>query len=136
MDKAEMDDTPTEELLVLDAKSFDSAERLECQVRFDIPFGDLMQYTLAAVDARRTEPLQLLVTRAGETVWPDQVMQFMVWVQARRTDPTVTLEDFDGLTLPELVSARVRGAVGKAPTTTTSPRSSPVPASSDSSEGA
>lgn len=136
MEKVSMANAPAEQEpdeFVLDAKSFDSAERMECQVRFDTPFGDLMRYTLAAIDARRPGPLQLLETRAGATVWPDEVLQFMVWVQARRTDPDAALADFDGLTIGELAQARVRGAVGKAPTATMSTSSSPGPGSADSS---
>lgn len=127
--------------LVLDPGSFTGPERREVQHRFKVPYGDLLTYTHQAVqrlfradsDEQLNQPLQVLAGADGTLIYPDEVMQVMAWVQARRTSPDTVLEDFDGLTMRDLNNARVRGLRGKALTggsSTTSPTESP---SADSS---
>lgn len=120
--------------LVLNPGSFTGPERREMQQRFDVPFGDLMAYTVGAIRPGRkyrTEPL--VDVRDGTHHFPDEVLQFMAWVQAKRTDPEAKLEDFDHLTLRDLADARARGIQGKAPEPETSTRSSPDSSSAASS---
>lgn len=115
--------------LVIAPGSFSGPERRELQHRFKVPFGDLMTYTFdAAMKAGGDEPLRVLAGADGTLIYPDEVMQVMAWVQARRTNPDTVLEDFDGLTLRDLYNARARGLRGKALTggsSTTSPTESP-----------
>lgn len=119
--------------LVIDVRTFTAPERLECQIHFDNTFGDLCHVLREAISpVRPDEPLRL--TRDGERVWPDQVAQFMLWVQTKRDDPTVALEDFDDLNLAEIQSAFTRGMLGKAQRPTRSTRSSPESKSASSSE--
>lgn len=125
-----MTDTPAadeaETELVLNLMSFTGPERRELQQRFDQPFGDLVEYTFQAIRAGRTEPQAPLVDgRDGARYFADEVMQFALWVQARRTNPDAQLEDFDGLSLLDLHLARARGIPGKASGPGKSTRSSP-----------
>jgi hypothetical protein len=121
------DEAETE--LVLNPGSFTGPERREVQQRLKIPFGDLLDYTHQAVRrALATEladPQPVLMAADGAMVFPDEVLQVMAWVQARRADPTAQLEDFDGLTLSDLNSARLRGLRPKATEPERSTRSSP-----------
>jgi hypothetical protein len=128
---------PAEPDLILKPGSFTSPERMECQVRFDAPFDNLLDYTFTAVDPRREGLLAgEIVARDGTRAFPDQIIQFMLWVQAKRDDPDVQLEQFDSLTLAEIRGARLRALLGKAGSGNgRSTSSSPVPASSDSSVG-
>lgn len=116
--------------LVLNPGSFTGPERRQVQQHLKIPFGDLLDYTHQAV--RRAlatelpaEPQAVLVAVDGAMVFPDEVLQVMAWVQARRDRPDAQLEDFDGLTLADLNSARIRGLRPKAIEPGTSERSSP-----------
>lgn len=99
--------------LVLDAASFTGPERRDVQQRFAIPFGDLLTYTFDAMIAGAradAAPLAPLVDpRDGALHFPDDVVQYMLYVQARRTDPAATVEQFDHLTLRDLANARARG---------------------------
>lgn len=122
--------------LVLEPGSFTGPERREVQQRLKVPFGDLMVYTHEAVNRLYEESpadLRVLVAADGALVFPDEVLQVMVWVQARRADPEAQLEDFDHLTLRDLNSARIRGIKGKATSGETSTTSSPESPSADSS---
>lgn len=131
--KPPADDT---EELVLDAASFTSPERMECQVRFDASFGDLLRCIFEAVDPRRDGPMETrIIDREGVQHFPDQILQFMVWVQAKRGDPDVELEDFDGLRFGELAGAHLRGLVGKDNGSAKSTRSSRGRSSAASSKG-
>lgn len=124
------DDTADEDVdeIVLDARSFTGPERRLVQDKFEAYFGDLLTYTFDAIRTDRKDRLPPLERRDGSLVFPDEVLQFMVWVQVRRTDPEAKLEDFDHLTLRHLNNARARGFQGKAtgpgPSTTSSPGSS------------
>lgn len=132
-DQQQEEEETTEEPHVVDVRSFTGPERLECQEHFDATFGDLCQLMREAIlPGRPAEPLRL--EGVNGRVWPDQVAQFLLWVQARRDDPDVELEDFDRLNLAEVQGAFTRGLLqGKARTRST--RSSPGSSSVDSSEG-
>lgn len=112
-----MPDTEGPDKIVLDAASFNSAERLECQTHFDAPFGDLMRCINEAIDPNRTVAQSIrIVDRDDVQHFPDQIIQFMVWVQTKRTRPDATVDEFDGLEYRDLSSAHVRGLLGKAST--------------------
>lgn len=137
-----MADTPAadeaETELVLHVGSFTAPERREVQQRFDHMFGDLLVYTFNAVirgpiAGERTPPL--VDSRDGAQYWPDEILQYMLWVQTRRTDPAAKLEDFDELTLVELANARARGLPPKATEPEPSTRSSPGSGSAEPSPG-
>lgn len=131
-----MPDTEGPEQIVLDAASFNSAERLECQTRFDAPFGDLMRCINEAIDPNRTVAQQIrIVDRDDVQHFPDQIIQFMVWVQTKRTRPDATLDEFDGLEYRDLSSAHIRGLLGKDQTATKPKKSSRGRASAGSSKG-
>lgn len=122
--------------LILNPGSFTGPERREVQQRLKIPFADLMIYTRQTVSRlyeEEPEDLRVLVAADGALVFPDEVLQVMVWVQARRTDPSLALEDFDQLTLSDLNSARIRGLRGKPTGPEMSTTSSPESPSADSS---
>ena len=119
--------------LVLEAASFTGPERREVQQRFDTPFGDLLSFTLEAMQSGRGRIAPLVDSRDGVHYFPDEVLQFMVWVQARRANPAASLEDFDHLTLRDLNDARARGIKGKATGPETSTSSSPGSDSAGSS---
>lgn len=137
-----MTDTPAADEavteLVLNPGSFTGPERREVQHHFRVPFGDLLDYTHDAL--RRAlavtpppEPQPVMAAADGTLIFPDEVLQVMVWVQARRTNPDAQLEDFDNLTLAQLNGAHYRGLRPKAPTSgssTTSPTGSPSAESS------
>lgn len=99
--------------LVLDARSFNSAERMECQTEFGASFGDLLQCMFEEVrppeDGHRTR----IVDAEGRQRFGDEIIQHMLWVQTKRDQPDTELSEFDGLTFIELTSAHVRGLVGK-----------------------
>ncbi len=121
------------EKLVLDAASFVAAERLECQIRFDVPFGDLLAFLYEAVDPRREGPMATrVVDREGTQYFPDQGMVFMLWVQAKRDDPDASLTVFEELRLADLNGAHIRGLLGKGKGSTKSPTSSDEPVSAGS----
>ena len=121
--------------LVLHCASFVAAERAEVQVHFDTAFGDLVQYLRDYLSGEREGPMTTaIVTREGARWFPDQIMAYMLWVEARRTDPDAQLEDYAELSEYALRAAAVRGFMGKAGTPSTRQRTSgPVPGSSGSS---
>lgn len=127
--------------VALNPGSFTGPERRMVQQHLKIPFSDLLAYTREAVlrlyplpDEEPTD-LRVLVAADGTLVFPDEVLQVMVWVQALRTDPSLTLENFDHLTMADLNDARVRGMnQGKASTGGSSTTSSPESPSADSSQ--
>lgn len=125
--------TVNDETLTLDPTSFNSAERLECQTRFDAPFGELLRCVFDALDPRREGPPTQIIDRDGVQHFPDQIMQFMLCVQARRTNPLASLGDFDELRYADLASAYVRGRLGKETKTTEPTSSSQESSSADSS---
>lgn len=134
-----MSDTPAadeaETELVLNLMSFTGPERREVQQRFDQPFADLVEYTFQAIRVR-TEPQAPLVDgRDGARYFADEVLQFALWVQARRTNPDAQLEDFDHLTILDLHNARARGIPPKATEPERSTRSSPASGSAARSRG-
>ena len=114
-----------DDVLKLDTRSFVAAERLEVQQRFDTAFGDLVQYIRDYVTGGREGPLPTAIIDRDKTRWfPDQIMAYMLWVEARRTDPTARLEDYDDVPEVELRSAAVRGFLGKGGTPSTKPKPS------------
>lgn len=122
--------------IVLDAASFNSAERLECQTRFDAPFGDLLRCMFEAVDPRRDGPMLVrIIDRDGVQHFPDQIIQFMLWVQTKRDRPDADLTEFDDLPLSDLNSAHVRGLLGKGNSNTKPKKQSRKRDSADSSKG-
>lgn len=116
--------------LVLHCTSFNAAERLEVQTHFDTAFGDLVQYLRDYLSGDREGPLQTaVVTRDNKRWFPDQILAYMLWVEARRSDPAAQLEDYDDLSEYALRSAAVKGFMGKEGTASTRPKpSSNVPA--------
>lgn len=126
-------DEPAE--LVLDLSTFNAAERLECQVQFDTAFGDLMRYIRESWNPDREGPMaSAVVARDGTRWFPDQIIQYMLWVQEKRTRPDAELSEFDELPLAALNGAHVAGLLGKATrTSTASRRSRRQPSSSTSS---
>lgn len=126
--------------VALNPGSFTGPERRLVQQHLKIPFADLLTYTREAVYRLYPLPdeepadLRVLVAADGALVFPDEVLQVMVWVQALRTDPDVKLEDFDQLTMADLNNARVRGINrGKASMGGSSTTSSTESPSADSS---
>ena len=121
--------------LVLNAGTFNATERREVQRHFDTAFGDLLQYLRDYVTAEREGPMPTaIVARDGTRYFPDEILAYLLWVEARRTDPDAKLDEYDELSEAALRSAHVRGLLGKAGTASTRPRTSgPGPASSDSS---
>ena len=122
--------------LVLNAGSFTAAERREVQRRFDTAFGDLLQYLRDYVTAEREGPMPTaIVARDGTRWFPDDILAYLLWVEARRSAPDAQLEDYDDLSEAALRSAHVRGLLGKdgAPTRRRK-TSGPGPDSSGSSE--
>lgn len=122
--------------LVLEPGSFTGPERREVQQHLKVPFAELLAYTRDAVvrlyDKEPDGVLRVLTAADGALVFPDEVLQMMVWVQARRADPDAQLEDFDQLTMSDLNSARIRGLRGKALTGGSSTTSSTGSPSADS----
>lgn len=129
-------DPPAAPELVLNAGTFNAAERREVQRHFDTAFGDLLQYLRDYVTAEREGPMpSAVVARDGTRWFPDDILAYLLWVEARRTDPDAQLDDYDDLSEAALRSAHVRGLLGKGGTASTRPaRSSSGPASSGSSE--
>lgn len=121
------------ERLVIDVRTFTSPERLECQIHFDATFGELINVVKDAIYPNRTVA-EVRVEGSNGRVFPDQVAQFMLWVQAKRDDPDAQLEDFDHLNLQEVQSAFTRGLLGKAPRRTNAPSSKPESDSADESQ--
>lgn len=100
--------------LVLNAGTFNAAERREVQRHFDTAFGDLLQYLRDYIAAEREGPMSTaIVAREGTRFFPDEILAYLLWVEARRTDPGAKLEDYDDLSEAALRSAHVRGLLGK-----------------------
>lgn len=109
-----MPDTEGPDKIVLDAASFNSAERMECQTHFDAPFGDLLRCIFEAVDLRRDGPAVVqIIDRDGVQHFPDQIIQYMLWVQTKRERPDAELDEFDNLVWRDLSGAHIRGLLGK-----------------------
>src|SRR5574343_2020599 len=115
--------------LVLNAGTFNAAERREVQRHFDTAFGDLLQYLRDYIAAEREGPMPTaIVARDGTRYFPAEILAYLLWVEARRTDPDAELEDYDDLSESALRSAHVRGLLGKAGTPSMRPKTSgPVP---------
>lgn len=111
--------------LVLNAGTFNAAERREVQRHFDTAFGDLLQHLRDYVTAEREGPMPTaIVDREGTRYFPDEILAYMLWVEARRTNPDAKLEDYDELSEAALRSAHVRGLLGKAGTPRPTPKTS------------
>ena len=126
-----------EDELVLEPGTFTGPERRLMQQHLKVPFADLVTYVYRAAlrlhaDDDQGEP-RVLVAAGGAFVFPDEVMQAMAWVQARRADPEAKVEDFDHLTMRDLNRALTRGTRGKAGGPETSTTSLPESPSADSS---
>lgn len=101
--------------LVLDVDSFDWAERLECQQQFDNEWGDLLKYLRAMVNPGRDGAMPFrLFDRKDNLIVGEQVLAFMLWVQARRDRPDAELAEFQGLGHGDLRWAHLNGLLGKA----------------------
>lgn len=130
----EKDAEPVE--LVLDVDSFDWAERLECQKRFDNEWSDILKYLRALVNPGREGPMPFrLLDRQDNLIVGDQLLAFLLWVQAKRDRPDVELSEFEGLGNADLRWSHLNGLLGKARKdgSVKSARSSKRPASSSSS---
>lgn len=102
-------------VIELDARSFNSAERLEVQTHFDVDFADALTYIYEMINPNRSGAMPFaLVDREGNRHFGDQLLQFMVWIQAKRTNPAAKIEDYDDLDLRAFTRAYVRGLSGKA----------------------
>lgn len=98
----------------LDARSFNRAERLEVQQALDVEFSDVLTFLFSMIDPNRTGAMPFaLVDRDGLRHFGDEVLQLLVWVQAKRTDPTVELSTYDNVELTEFTSAYVQGILKK-----------------------
>ena len=76
-----------------------------------------------------------VVARDGTRWFPDQIITFMLWVQARRADPDVEVAVFEDLSHGDLNRAYIKGlGLGKADAVTKSTRSSRGRKSAGSSE--
>lgn len=129
------------EQFVLDAWSFNAAERHECQVQFDTEFGDLLEYLFKVVrpvsrwvpqpvfnadgelqlDAdgkpvmtEPTGPLTVaIVDRSGRRWFSDEILSFFCWVQAKRDRPDAELAEFVDMSPGDLTSAHLGGLLKK-----------------------
>lgn len=123
--------------LVVDVLSFTSPERLECQTRFDAPYGELLECVFDAVRTLKAdEQPTRIIDRDGNQHFPDQIIQFMLWVQTKRERPDAQLEEFNDLRWGDLSAAYVRGRVGKPTSKLSGKRKKPSTGagSADSSE--
>lgn len=121
--------------LVLDVDSFDWAERLECQKRFDNEWGDILKYLRALVNPGREGAMPFrLFDRHDNLIVGDELLSFLLWVQARRDRPDVDLAEFQGVAHGDLRWAHLNGLLGKQrrAATGSSKRSRKRPASSTS----
>lgn len=124
------DDEP--QVMELDAWTFNAAERHECQVQFDTEFGDLLEYLFKVVQPNQrwataeldadgnvvpkqpTGPLTVaIVDRAGRRWFGDEILQFMLWVQAKRDRPDADLDEFAEAKLQDLREAHIAGLTKK-----------------------
>ncbi len=109
----EQDPEPVE--LVLDVDSFDWAERLECQKRFDNEWGDILKYLRAVVNPGRDGAMPFrLFDRDNNLIVADELLPFLLWVQAKRDRADADLAEFQGHAHGELRWAHLNGLLGKA----------------------
>ncbi len=130
---SEEDPEPVE--LVLDVDSFDWAERLECQQRFDNEWGDILKYLRALVNPGREGAMPFrLFDRDKNLIVGDELLPFLLWVQAKRDRPDADLAEFQ-VAHGDLRWAHLNGLLGKAKRAESgrSTRSRKRPASSTSS---
>lgn len=100
--------------LVLDLDSFDWAERLECQKRFDNEWGDILKYLRALVNPGRAGAMPFrLFDRDTNLIVGDDVLPFLLWVQAKRDRPDAELTEFEGMAHADLQWAHLGGLLEK-----------------------
>jgi hypothetical protein len=100
--------------LVLDVDSFNWAERLECQQRFDNEWGDILKYLRALVNPGREGAMPFRLFDRRETlIVGDQLLAFLLWVQARRDRPDAELAEFEGLAPGDLRWAHLNGLLAR-----------------------
>lgn len=100
--------------LILDVDSFDYDERLECQQRFDNEWGDILKYLRALVNPGREGPMPFrLFDRRDNLIVGDDLLSFLLWVQAKRDRPDAELAEFQ-VGHGELRWAHLNGLLGKA----------------------
>jgi hypothetical protein len=98
------------ETIELDAMSFTSAERLECQIQFDSEFSDLLDYLFTVINPKREGPVSYaIIDRENRRHFSDEILAYFVWVQAKRADPDTQLETYTELAPGVLQVAHVRG---------------------------
>lgn len=124
-------DDASEFVVELDLDSFNRAERMELQSRFDCDLADLWDYVaMKAKLNRKIDTATKIVDAEGNVRHADEILQVMVWVQLRRARPDVKLEDLDHLNWTSLVRSLYRrrpkastsaGPSGKRTKTSTSP---------------
>jgi len=85
--------TPPKSIHV-DLLSFNAAERLEIQGHFDCHYRDLVLVVQAEFVTGAGDESYAAVDRAGTRHFPDQILMYLMWVTARRSDPEVALESF------------------------------------------
>lgn len=109
---SEEDPEPVE--LVLDVDSFDWAERLECQQRFDNEWGDILKYLRALVNPGREGAMPFrLFDRDKNLIVGDELLPFLLWVQAKRDRPDADLVEFQGAAHGDLQWAHLGGLLEK-----------------------
>lgn len=100
--------------LILDVDSFDWAERLECQKRFDNEWGDILKYLRALVNPGRAGAMPFkLFDRDGNLIVGDDLLPFLLWVQAKRDRPDADLAEFQGVEHGDLQWAHLGGLLEK-----------------------
>lgn len=110
-----MEEQEEEQTVVLRARSFNAAERMECQQEFGHHFGDLLKVITEAVNPGRTGLMtRKIVDDSGRQRFPDEILQFMFWVQAKRDRPDAQLSDFDGMLYYELSKPWLTELLGNA----------------------
>lgn len=110
------DETPNDGgLLELDARSFTLPERVECSIRFDTEFGDLLEYLYQVINPQRTAPVpNAIVDRDGRRHFADEIIAYMLWVQAKRDNPDADPGAYNDQGHLELQRAHIRGLLKKA----------------------
>jgi hypothetical protein len=123
------DETPTDGgRLELDARSFTLPERVECSIKFDSEFGDLLEYLFAVIDPSRKEPVPTaIVDREGRRYFADEIIAYMLWVQAKRGDPDADPDAYNDQGHLDLQRAHIRGLLKKAGRASTKRRQSSTP---------
>ncbi len=124
--------------LELDLDTFTADERLECQIQFDNEWSDIAKYLRALCNPWREGAMPFkLFDRKERLVVGERILAYMLWVQAKRTDPEAELEPFTNMANGALRRAHLDGLLGKAKRGESgkSTRSSRRRASSSSSAG-